>query len=123
VVKFHARRAGTPALLVMSVGLAACAVQPAPLRPSPSPDTLAAEGVVAKPACYPNSPVEGDDDAFVEYLTETDCYRLGVCDPGSEEADGTGQCHKWALGQGEPALPWSERLTNPQLGASPFRSG
>ena len=112
---FNAHRAGLSALAVLAMGLSACAVREgAP----PAPDAPAAAEEMAKPACYPKFPAEDGELWYLDYVDETECYRLGVCEDARAENDGTGQCHKWALGADEPALAWSERLTNRELGNS-----
>jgi hypothetical protein len=69
------------------------------------------------PACFPK--VQPEEPKYMyDLLNETECYRYGLCEGGTGEADGTGQCHKWAVASDAPALPWSERLTNAALGNS-----
>jgi hypothetical protein len=102
-----AEGADAPALPWDSFGL------PVMSQPGPAPQTDA-----PGPACYPQSgPVDAYGGAY-QYWDETTCFRLGACTGNRDSGDETETCFKWSMGLDAPALPWSERLTNPVLAAS-----
>jgi hypothetical protein len=114
VSKLHALSVRLSAALFLATGLSSCAVRgDAPAEPAPP----LAGTEKAGPKCYLSSPLVGEQAWQPDYLDETECYRTRICDE-AEDGENTGLCFKWALGPDEPPLPWSERLANPELGAS-----
>jgi len=87
------------------------------LRILPPPTTWA-RSKVAGPACYLQPGARDPYSGSEAYWNETECFRRGACPADHDPEDYTVSCYRWAMGPNEPALPWSERLTNPVLAAS-----
>jgi hypothetical protein len=82
------------------------------------PSGRPARAKAAGPACYLQPGARDAYNGAEAYWGETECFRLGACPEGHDPKDYTVSCYKWAMGPDEPALPWSERITNPVLAAS-----
>lgn len=76
---------------------------------------LRASGPATGPACYVLDSINVWRHATGE--REATCFQRDNCsgELGRNLNDRT--CLKWAMGPDEPALPWSESLTNPKLAA------
>lgn len=77
-----------------------------------------ARGEAAGPACYLQPGARDPFGGAEAYWDETECFRRGACPESHDPKDYSLSCYRWAMGPAEPALPWSERLTNPVVAAS-----
>lgn len=82
------------------------------------PPTRWARSNLPGPACYLQPGAKDPFGGAEGHWTETECFRHGACPEGHDPNDYSLSCYRWAMGPNEPALPWSERLTNPVLAAS-----